>query len=105
MKLTDLHPEFQGLASHPDLYQLSFDCPLCGAPWRCTIKAMLNGDPGPQGVWAWTAAPFSNIPAVLLDWNTVTVKPSVRYEGIQAHGKKRPCNAHFTITKGQVDLA
>lgn len=102
MRLVDLHPEFQQIGD--GLWQLSFDCPTCGTPWRQLVKARLNGPCGPAGVWAWTAAPFSNVPPVPLDWNTVTINPSIRCEGISAHGRKKPCQAHFTVTDGVIRL-
>jgi hypothetical protein len=104
-RLIDLNPTFQCTVDDPRLYLLSFDCPLCGAPWRTTIKARLGGPAGPAGIWAWTASPFGNVPPVPLDWNTVTVAPSVRCEGFSAHGRKRECTAHFTIADGMVQAA
>src|SRR4051812_17599591 len=105
MKLADLHPEFRSAPGDDSLYELGFDCPACGAPYRQHIKARLGGPHGPAGIWAWTAAPFSNIPPVPLDWSTVTITPSVQCEGFSAHGRKRACNAHFTVTNGEVQLA
>lgn len=106
MRLIDLHPEFQACSvEDTSLYRLSFDCPVCGRPWRITIKARLDGSAGPEGVWGWTAAPFSNIPAVPLDWNTVSVTPSIRQRRYSAHGRKRECSAHFNIAGGEVLLS
>ncbi len=99
MKLAELRPEFRRYADDASLYEIAFDCPVCGAPWRCMIRARLGGPPGPEGTWAWAAAPFSNVPPVPLDWGTVTITPSVRN---RHHGRKRLCSAHFNVVAGEV---
>lgn len=101
MKLIDLHPTFSACADKPGVYWISHDCPECGPPYRCGFLARLNGPPGPAGIWAWTANAFSNIPPVPLDWNSVSVTPSVSYTESQAHGRKKPCNVHFTIRRAR----
>lgn len=106
MRLIDLHPEFQRVnVDDNNIYELTFDCPVCRAPWRVHVKVRLGGPSGPVGIWSWTASPFSNIPPVPLDWNTVTIKPSVQFSGFNAHGKKRECFAHFNIENGEVILS
>ena len=103
MKLNTLNPEFRKAFPVEDdtLYEMSFDCPVCGPPWRVYIKARLGGPRGPEGVWAWTAAPFGFDPSIPLDWNTVTITPSVKN---QNHGRKRSCNGHFNVSDGIVQI-
>lgn len=99
MRLIDLHPHFCPIAN--GLFEVTFDCPVCGVPYRVRVLARLNGPPGPDGsgIWEWTADPFSNIPPRPINWDSVSIGPSIHNFN---HGNKKSCSAHISVSKGEV---
>lgn len=85
MRLNDLHPVIGGSG---EFNELSFDCPLCGPPYRIWILMKLGG-PAKDGIWKWTFDADGN----------VSIDPSINNHN---HGRKKTCNFHCTITKGEV---
>ncbi len=90
-KVTDLHPTFSGQSY---VKEFTIDCPLCGK--RLSFKAWWQSGPkdGIHGTTA-TCGPA-------LDWDTLTVVPSLLFPPGSAHGKKSTCAPHFSITNGRI---
>lgn len=91
MKLSSLNPKMTGGCDGTN--EISFDCPVCGPPYRISIRARLNGDPA-GGIWRWTRRGT--------DWDSITISPSISNSN---HGKKKTCTCHITITNGKVQVA
>ena len=81
---------------------LNFDCPTCGAPYRCEILVHAVGPkitpypPTPHPHWN-VVFGASN------EWDSVTVSPSINYT-TAGHGKKKTCEWHGHVIDGNVLL-
>jgi len=95
-RVEDSHPSFSYVQGSPapGLFEFRIDCPVCGRP--LVFKAWWQSGPhdGFHGMTA-TANPA-------LDWNTLTVIPSLNFGPGSAHGRKSTCTPHFTITGGNI---
>lgn len=80
-------------------FDLSFNCPVCGPPYRIIINIEREAKASPI---TWQAVPLPDGP----DWpERVTIIPSIDNTAA-GHGKKHPtCGFHGTITNGEVTLA
>lgn len=96
-RLSELKPRMQQASS--GAIDLSFDCPLCGVPYRVCIRANVNGrTPALNGipVWQVTVPEPPNF-----SWDAVTVSPSINNTP-GGHGRKKPCTWHGHIINGEV---
>ena len=96
MRVSDLAPEFRAGVQPANLFEFSMNCPVCGL--RLSFRAWWQAGPS-DGFHGMTA---TIIPP--LDWDTLTVQPSLQYGPGSAHGRKSACTPHFTITNGNVSL-
>jgi hypothetical protein len=85
MDLNQLNYKF--VVTTDGCHELSFDCPMCGPPYRVWLRCRHKGPPSP-GTWAWD-----------FDGPTITLTPSIRNN---MHGRKKVCGWHGSITGGQV---
>lgn len=77
-------------------HQLRFDCPTCLGK-IIAIHVSLDGEPKGEGIWGLRLADdFS--------WDGATIVPSINNTSPLGHGRKSPCSAHLSVTKGEVGL-
>lgn len=108
MKFSELNPEWYAVPPTPRkdggvtpgvMSQIRFNCPVC----RQAVAIYCVKD-GPadvaHSIWSWQYVP--PLPGHPLDWNTVTLAPSIQMHPVSR--KSKPCPAHFSITKGEVTL-
>lgn len=97
-RLATLHPTLTPtvLDTADYTHQLVMDCPSCGPTYPLTICVVLNAPPpGHASVWSLQlpVTPSGD------GWDGVTLFPSFQNAN---HGRKKPCNVHFSIINGEV---
>lgn len=104
MKFSELNPDITGgynteLPPPLDNYHsIKFDCPICHQ--KICINAKLNQEPNEKfGLFKWSYPLNAN---ALNLYDLISIEPSIKNHPIGKNWK--PCNAHFTITKGEVIL-
>ncbi len=105
-RLMNLNPQFRAVHKNftPEtggeptgIFELSFTCPVCGPPTRCSIKV---GPVLDEAAHIWSGTPMPPDGATWPD--RLTVSPSIGWETV-GHGRHRPpCTWHGHIINGEV---
>lgn len=89
MKLSELNPILSGGR------ELILICPICKN--KFSIRVNYHGDPVAPATWG-LKHPFG-----IFDWDHVTLTPSIANHPCARDRDK--CNAHFTVTDGNVVIS
>jgi hypothetical protein len=91
MRLGLLNPK---LSRGEPYWQLTFDCPRCGPPFRVFVCVLPGPAPNIPGVWGITLPPGRELD----DWSGVTLTPSIQNN----HHGRATCGFHCSIIDGEV---